>query len=855
MQANPPQNNTLQLGHAWCNCWKYCKSVWRQVPNWKYHRHAPFRDGVAGFMAAYDLAQAGPAGVVQQGIPPREHAVTPPGAVQSDEDADDPTGDDGDDKDPSRPAVQSPHPLPVPVPEPLPQPDGPRSPAEPDAPEPGEPAQGEPDPEQGHLEEPDVPQEARRRESREAQAFIQALHQADLASSGLDSETLAHMTAPRQAVENISPHERAGLRMFIAHGDASEGNYTDNRAAFMELHSRYSADEIPTYDQVKKLVGRVSGVHAVLTDMCVNSCLAFTGPFVDFDTCHLCGEARYNMSHLARGKKVPRRQFHTFPLGPQIQAMWASPENAQLMRHRATRTTAIQAQLRADPASAEVLDDVYWGTDYLHEVAQGRIKDDDTVLMFSIDGAQLYASKRSDTWFYIWVLYDLPPGVRYKKRYILPGGVIPGPRKPKNVDSFLFPGLFHLAALQCHGLQIWDAHTDRVFESHPYLLFATADGPGMTYLNGLVGHQGTYGCRLYCGIRSRFKGAGSTYYPVTQKPHDYHVPGSDHPDHSLQTPPPSSRSTVQRYNEALAIIIDSRSEAAYVRNRLNTGIGKPSLFSGLLCILPVPLCFPADLMHLVTLNLTDLFINLLRGTLHCDGTDDKDFWDFACLRDKDVWREHGKVVAESTRYLPGSFDRPPRNPAEKINSGYKAWEFSLYTYGYLPGFLRHLLHPRYYHHFCKLVFAIRILLQYKIPIDQLRIARQRLVEHAEEFETLYVQRRADRMHFVRPSMHATTHMAPEAHRTGPGSLYSQWTMENYIGNITREMKQHVTPYANVSERALARCQVNALMSLYPSLAPVDLPPRGSIDLGDRFRLLRRQERSPHNLTLQLEQHW
>ncbi|EIW55808.1 uncharacterized protein TRAVEDRAFT_129723 [Trametes versicolor FP-101664 SS1] len=258
-------------------------------------------------------------------------------------------------------------------------------------------------------------------------------------------------------------------------------------------------------------------------------------------------------------------------------------------------------------------------------------------------------------------------------------------------------------------------------------------------------------------------------------------------------------------------------------------------------------------MHLVTLNLTDLFINLMRGTLHCDGTDDRDFWDFACLRDKDVWREHGKLVADSTRYLPGSFGRPPRNPAEKISSGYKAWEFSLYNWGFLPGFLRHLLLPMYYIHFCKLVFAIRILLQYEIHVDQLRIARQRLVEHAEEFETLYCKRRPDRMHFVRPSVHASMHMAPEAYRAGPGSLYSQWAMENYIGNITREMKQHVTPYANVSERALARCQVNALMSLYPSLAPADIPPRGSVDLGDGFRLLRRQERSPHNLTHQLEQ--
>ena len=36
-------------------------------------------------------------------------------------------------------------------------------------------------------------------------------------------------------------------------------------------------------------------------------------------------------------------------------------------------------------------------------------------------------------------------------------------------------------------------------------------------------------------------------------------------------------------------------------------------------------------------------------------------------------------------YLPGSFDCPPHNPAEKISSGYKVWKFLLYLYGLGPG--------------------------------------------------------------------------------------------------------------------------------------------------------------------------
>jgi hypothetical protein len=46
-------------------------------------------------------------------------------------------------------------------------------------------------------------------------------------------------------------------------------------------------------------------------------------------------------------------------------------------------------------------------------------------------------------------------------------------------------------------------------------------------------------------------------------------------------------------------------------------------------------------------------------------------WDWATLTGK-TWETHGKRVTDVRQYLPGSFDRPPRNIAEKINSGYIA---------------------------------------------------------------------------------------------------------------------------------------------------------------------------------------
>lgn len=38
---------------------------------------------------------------------------------------------------------------------------------------------------------------------------------------------------------------------------------------------------------------RLTGILEVQDDMCVNSCIAYTGPFEDLRECPHCGESRY----------------------------------------------------------------------------------------------------------------------------------------------------------------------------------------------------------------------------------------------------------------------------------------------------------------------------------------------------------------------------------------------------------------------------------------------------------------------------------------------------------------------------------------------------------------------------------
>jgi len=167
---------------------------------------------------------------------------------------------------------------------------------------------------------------------------------------------------------------------------------------------------------------------------------------------------------------------------------------------------------------------------------------------------------------------------------------------------------------------IWDAAEDRLFRLYPYLLLAITDGPGMTYLNGLVGHSGAYGCRLYCPTKGCHKPNAGIYYPALSLPLDYAVVGCDHADINVHHIPPTS---TDKYSQNLVHVMQSPNETRYKTRCKETGISKPSLFSGLPANrrLPIPGCFTADLMHLVSLNLTELLIDLWHGTLDCNSGD------------------------------------------------------------------------------------------------------------------------------------------------------------------------------------------------------------------------------------------
>ena len=246
--------------------------------------------------------------------------------------------------------------------------------------------------------------------------FIKVLQDAALSdpSLGMSPEAVGCLCNPLrdQPGDALNPDVQLAIDLYL--GNASEATYKTNRRAILR---RFPDAQISTYYKVKQLVTDLTGVESVVHHMCTNSCIVYTGPFLDLDACPVCSEPRYDQFKLqASGGKerVPRQEYHTIPIGPQIQALYRDRESATHGQYLCREREHVLLEIEEHGVLGEY-SDVLHGSDMIKAFQKELVTGDDIVLLFSIDGAQLYAQKASACWIYIWVLLNLEPSRHYKK--------------------------------------------------------------------------------------------------------------------------------------------------------------------------------------------------------------------------------------------------------------------------------------------------------------------------------------------------------------------------------------------------------------------------------------------------------
>ena len=487
-----------------------------------------------------------------------------------------------------------------------------------------------------------------------AQQYIDLLRAADLENSGMQPDEIDDLCNLGQDYTLVDPSPLLhSLRHFINNASASWKHYEQLRAI---EHMHRSDDPILSFDQVKRCVCWLSGVVPVEYDMCTNSCLAFTGPQESLDACSRCKEPRY-----CSGTTKPRKRFTTIPIGPILQAMYSSREIASCMHYLERKLAENVEHARPNGGILDTYDDTASGQALIDAWCDGSLRQGDVALQFSIDGAQLCADRPSEAWFFIWVIHNLPPNMRYKKAFVIPGAIVPGLNKPWDIDLFMFPSLYHIAALQREGLTVYDASLSSLVQSRPLVVFGTADSPASAFMSGMVGHSGCTGCCLYCDIPSRHCTHDGHYYPAMNHPYDYKVLGCCHPDISDDDLEKFQEDIPGKYKANLNCLLAASTLSEYKSLCLALGLCKQTIFSGLPCQpLPVPSIFTMDIMHLSVLNEPDLFLKLFTGKLDVYEPDDRKKWDWAIFYCRPrLWSAHGETVPMSVPYIPSSFGRAP----------------------------------------------------------------------------------------------------------------------------------------------------------------------------------------------------
>ena len=220
---------------------------------------------------------------------------------------------------------------------------------------------------------------------------------------------------------NISEDLAYALRLFEIKVQCS---LTDN--AFNQI-MRASNISISIY-QIKTTLKKLVNVEPQWIDMCINSCCTYIGQFENKMQCPYCNEPRYHQ------KKKSRYQFAYFSLIKRLKIQYENPSRADELRYRHTYIS------RNEYGKDGKIGDIFDGKCYIDLLKMGYFEDErDVALIASIDGYQIFRQKTDDCWIVLFINANLPPEKRVLKKNLLITSIIPGPKEPKDFNSFMNP--------------------------------------------------------------------------------------------------------------------------------------------------------------------------------------------------------------------------------------------------------------------------------------------------------------------------------------------------------------------------------------------------------------------------------
>jgi hypothetical protein len=468
---------------------------------------------------------------------------------------------------------------------------------------------------------------------------------------------------------------------------------------------------LPSLTRIRRRIAFLSGIEPVDYDCCIKSCCCFTGPFAAQTTCPYCGESRYTASG------SPRKIFQYIPLAPRLCALYADADTARILRYR--------HDYQPQPG---VLADIFDGSHY-RSLCQEKVtiegeslghkffsQPTDIAIGLSTDGFGPFKRRKQTCWPMIIFIYNFPPEIRVKLADIFCLGIIPGPKAPKDHDSFLVPFVEELLEL-ARGVPARDAYMDHNFLLRVYLLLAFGDMPALAKMLRLKSTNAVVPCRAckIVALRDPAGGAHAHYYAALHTPSG---PSYNPVDLPLRT-----------HNEFIRQALQVATAEGTVQSELAIlhGIhGVPVLTT--LSSIAVPASFPHDFMHILE-NIIPMLVSHWTGTFKGLGVGSGSY-----QIPKTIWDAIGEACATSGTTLPSSFGaRVPNIATLRYHFIAETWILFAMLVGPVVLQGRFTL-PVYYEHFISLVKLINLCLKLEISEPELQDIENGFAAWVVEYE-------------------------------------------------------------------------------------------------------------------------
>ncbi|RLM66393.1 transposon protein, putative, CACTA, En/Spm sub-class [Panicum miliaceum] len=214
-----------------------------------------------------------------------------------------------------------------------------------------------------------------------------------------------------------------------------------------------------------------------------NDCILFRCDNADLTKYPKCGTPRCKRRNdggdETRRSGAPQKVAWYFPLIPRLRRLFATSNDACLLRwHKEGRTNDDYVRHPTDSTQWRVIDFRY-----------GVFSNDPRNLRFarSTDGMNPFGhmSSSHSVWPVLLSIYNLPPWLCNKRKYMIMSVLISGPHQPSNdIDVHLRPLVDDLKTLWSSGVELYDAYKKEPFTLHGLLFCTIIDIPGGCSVSG-----------------------------------------------------------------------------------------------------------------------------------------------------------------------------------------------------------------------------------------------------------------------------------------------------------------------------------------------------------------------------------